>query len=512
MKKLMIVLLLLPAPALAQEALKIDPLTLVALQEARSIEAALDLFPGWDFSTAPVLLYRPGVQDVLLNTINPPHGFTRHNGPSPLGDEPIWVRNDSTHFDLDGQNTATELDGERTLVVADPMSQMRNDIRYFAGMPAEQQDRWLENWSFLGSPYDLITIMLHEGFHVHQYAQGDKFANESLIAGYPLFDAQNNALQMLEGLILLDAARGLLNPDLALRLFAAVRTTRHAALGPDLAGYELANEYVEGLAKYVEYRFYMTGAWLTPNPNTYLMAGFDGYSNLASRFEDQLEFAELVIRGEIAVNNDRFGAGNLRFRLYPMGALQGLLLDKVMPEWTSRIFDEDVFPSTLLVEAAGLDEAGLETALTGAKSRYDYEAIRAKKEAYEQEGKAAAQDKMQDILKTEQTLVRIQYGAVTDESPDLGFTPFGVTPLGNGKAIYDLVPISADFGNSSSLSVKDITPVVVDTESREILFAIAVPAAEIAVVDDTIKTEAFDLVGTIDEITINGNEVSIELQ
>ncbi|MEO0560252.1 MAG: hypothetical protein AAF170_18960, partial [Bacteroidota bacterium] len=129
MKRLLLALLLLPSLASAQDALRIDPMTLVALREARSIAATLDLFPRWDFSTAPVLLYRPGVQDVVLNLPDPPEGFVRYTGPSPLGDEPIWVRNDSTLFSLDAQNTAAELDGHRVLVVADPMSQMRNQLR-----------------------------------------------------------------------------------------------------------------------------------------------------------------------------------------------------------------------------------------------------------------------------------------------------------------------------------------------------------------------------------------------
>ncbi|MFK7847680.1 MAG: hypothetical protein AB8G77_20475 [Rhodothermales bacterium] len=512
MKKLLLALLFfMPAPTFAQQALKIDPLTLVAVREARSIEASLDLFPGWDFSTAPVLLYRPGVQDVLLNTTDPPDGFTLYDGHSPLENEPIWIRNDSTHFDLDGQNTATQIDGQRVLVVADPASQMRNDIRAFAGMASDQQERWLENWSFLGSPYDLITIMLHEGFHVHQYAKGEKFADESLIASYPLYDATNNAMQALEGLILLDAARGAIDPAMALRLFAAVRSTRHARLGAELTGYELANEYVEGLAKYVEYRFYMTGASLVPHPETYLMAGFDGYDRLAERFDDQLEFAELVIRGEIAVNNDRFGAGNLRFRLYPMGALQGLLLDQVFPDWTGRIFDPGVFPSTMLVEAAGLSASEADAALDEAKAQYGYDSLFQKKEVYEQEGLAAAQNKATSLVETGQTLVRIQYGALSDESPDLGFTPFGVTPLGNGQAIYELVPINADFGEASSLSVKIVTPVLVDTVKREILFSVDMPAHEIIAAEGEIKTDAFDLIGGIKKVSTAGNEVSIEL-
>ena len=512
MKRLLLALCLLPAAASAQDALRIDPLTLVALREARSVADALDLFPGWDFRSAPVLLYRPGVQDVLLGMPDPPDGFVRYAGPSPLGDEPIWVRNDSTRFDLDGQNTAAELDGRRVLVVADPASQMRSQLRMAAGMPRERQDAWLDDWSFLGSPYDLLTLLLHEGFHVHQYAQGATFADESLIARYPLYEATNNALQELEGLILLAAARGETPPDVALRQFAAVRSARHAALGPELAGYEMAVEYAEGLAKYVEYRFYQTGASLTPHPETYLLAGFDGYGRLADRFDRQLASAEGLIRAETVVNGDPFGTGNLRLRLYPMGALQALLLDRVAPGWAERIFDPGVFPSTLLVEAAGLSSVEAASALAGAKARYGYDDLLAAKRTYERDGRAAAQAKLDALLGTDRTLVRIAYGAVSDEPPVLTYTSFGVTPLGDGRAIYELVPIRAVFGDDARLSMHVVTPVLVDPERREIVFAVDVPAAEIAAVGGAVATEAFVMDGRVATVTSEDGGLRIELR
>ncbi len=194
-----------------------------------------------------------------------------------------------------------------------------------------------------------------------------------------------------------------------------------------------------------------------------------------------------------------------------MGALQGLLLDQVLPDWTGRIFEPGVFPSTLLVEAAGLGKAGIEATLAEAKAHYDYDALLANKEAYEQEGRAAAQNKMKALLETKQTLVRIQYGALSDTLPDLSFTPFGVTPLGNGQAIYDLVPISADFSATSSLSIKGVTPVLVDKIKREVVFGVDVPAREIVAFDGAVTTAAFELIGGISEITIAGDESIITL-
>ena len=47
----------------------------------------------------------------------------------------------------------------------------------------------------------------------------------------------------------------------------------------------------------------------------------------------------------------------IRFRLYDMGAAQGLLLDDVAPNWKSRIFAPGVYLTDLLVEAMHLSLA-----------------------------------------------------------------------------------------------------------------------------------------------------------
>ena len=513
---LLVTILLSSSSASAQDVLRIDPMTLVALQEARNASSELELFPGWDFARAPVLLYRPGVQDVLLNHPSPPDGFIRYTGRHPLGNEVFHVRNDSTHFDLDGQNTADEVGGERVLIVADPVSTMRSQLQSLPFMPDDAREEWLANWSFLGSPYDLITTILHEGFHVYQYEQTDKFADETIITRYPLLDPVNNALHEVEGAILLAAAR---SDDAAfqheaLRHFAAVRMTRHARLAPDVADYEMRNEYVEGLAKYIEYRFYKDGHGLTAAPEMYLDEGFSGYGDrLAERMEEQHMFSERLFTGDIAVNNDRFGAGNLRFKLYPMGALEGLLLDAVAPSWKSRIFEPGVYQSTLLVDAAALSDADRERLVQEAKLKYGYDKAYVRRQIYENEGLEAANSQLKAILDTERTLVRISYGDIADSAPGLSFTPFGVTRLSDTRTIYTMVPIGARFSDSSRLRMNIATPVLVDQDRKEVVFAVPTSTDGFTEGDVTgVHVQDFDLTGDPMNVTIDGNEVTIALQ
>ena len=502
--------------AQSHEALRIDPMLLVALQEARHVADTLDLFPGWDFSEAPVLLYRPGVQDVLLNMSHPPEGFVRYEGPHPLGDEGIYIRNDSTHFDIDGQNTVIELEGQWVLVVADAASQMRNQLRTLTRMTAEQQAEWLANWSFLFSPYDALTTMLHEGFHAYQYRNADKFADESVIARYPLLDVENNALHQLEGHILRTGVTTTSEAERreALRQFAAVRAARHARLAPRFVDYELRNEFTEGLAKYIEYAFYQQGRMLQPRPDMYLASGFHGYGEqLDIKFAEELDFAERMIAGEIAVNNNPFGAGGLRFKLYPLGALQALLLDEVSPGWQTRIFDPEVYQTTLLLEAAGLSSREQGAALEAAKARYGYADILASKEAFRKDGEVAARAQLEALLNTEDTLVRIDYSRHAESLSGMGFTPFGITQIDSTRAIYDMVPISVVFSQAARLQLRHVTPVLVDEETREVIFAVPTPVDAFPKgPHKAVLQDAFSLEETPMQIHVSGNVVQILLE
>lgn len=86
-----------------------------------------------------------------------------------------------------------------------------------------------------------------------------------------------------------------------------------------------------------------------------------------------------------------------------------------------------------------------------------------------------------------------------------------MTPLGNGRTIYNLVPISAAFSTTSNLSIHVVTPVLVDTVKREGIFGVDVPANAIVAVKGAVNTDAFVLTGSVKEVATNGNQVSIVL-
>lgn len=501
--------------------LLIDPLMLSSVKEYRNIIASVgaEIFPGWKANSVPILLYRPHVQELLIGAPRRPAGFSVLTSPTLpfLRGETIYARNDSTVMAVDDQNTSITLDSMRVLVVADQYSRIRSQIRDLLGRPSDIANRRLDEWINVPSPYDELQFLLHEAFHVHQHRLApDKGADEGAVAHYPLLDPTNNALVALEGRILSDALLATDPVDRRTRIaeFVAVRTLRRAALDTASASYEDLNEYSEGLGRYVEFRFMQIGERVKPTPEMYMHTGFTGYRGvLRKKLEGRV--ADIV---RIASNSDnrfgnRYGGGPLRFRLYDMGAAQGLLLDDVAPNWKSRIFAPGVYLTDLLVEAMHLSLAQREAYVSQAKARYGYDTLFANRQAFAAEGRRFIQQRVDAILGTSKTLVTISYAAV-GEKIGMGYTPFGVTAVTDHSAIYDLVPVAVRFANKVVLRMKSVVPLLVDRGERTVTFAVeAPPSAFEGMGAAGLDLAEFTLSGSASTtIAISGNKVRIELK
>lgn len=398
-----------------------------------------------------------------------------YKGFNPLTNQTIYVRNDKTFFDWDDQNTTTEIDGVKVLVVADTYSSMRAQLRgAIMNQPKDFLNNWLDNWDFIGSPYHKLSTILHEGFHVYQeqLAEG-KNANEGSVSQYPLLDPTNNSLSVLEGLILKDALTAK-NQDMILkkaRQFVAVRTHRQSLLDSVFVAYENLNEFAEGTAKYIEYKFFSQGEVLTPIDEMKYVNGFTDYNKeLPEFFKRQLEDMVNIV----AVNDNRFGnkfgAGPLRFKLYYLGACQGLLLDKVMPNWKDEIFNEGIYLSDLLERATGLSEKEKSDLFEITKTEYGYNEIYQEKLEFEKEGKEVVKNKVDAIMKTKNTLVVIDYSG--HKFAGMSYTPFGVTKVEENSAIYEMTPVGIYFDKVPELKSKIAFPVLVNKKEQKVYFSI----------------------------------------
>ena len=497
--------------------LRIDPMLLVSVKEYRNVLETIgpQIYPGWKWNTIPLLLYRPNVQDVLLNATHRPSGFADFTGRTVLSDKTIYARNDSTVKDTDGQNTSMTLDSMRVLVVSDQYSRERQEIEANAGLPVLAQ--WLKNWGFIPSPYDEVEMILHEAFHVHQdrLAPG-KGANEAAVAHYPVMDASNNALVALETRILRDAvlAKEAAQRRARIEQYLAVRTLRRAGLDTASVSYENLNEFSEGTARYVQLRFDQLGERVTPVSEMYLRAGFTGYRGgvLLRRLERRMDEMVKVASFSDDRFGNKFGGGPLRFRLYDTGGAQALLLDEVAPDWKQRIFEPGVYLTDLLAAAIPLSSDQRARLVAQSKAEYGYDSIFVNRQALEAEGRGFIQQRVDRIVNTSQTLVTISYGGAGDIR-GIGYTPFGVTAVNDHTAIYDLVPITVGFPKPVVLRMKSVIPLLIDREAKTVTFAVAsAPALFEGKGASGVDIPELSLSGSPGtKISVVGNKVRIDL-
>jgi len=475
-------LLLLLAQADAPE-LRIDPLLLAAVTEVFGVIARDDnpLWPGWNAADTPVLLYLPGVQDALLNHPRPPAGFRRVTSPLLPSGWTLDLRDGTTQIELDGQNTSTQVNGIETLVVADPISNLRPGLALLLDdpRPVAERTRELTARTLDLDPYDELALVVHEAFHVHQFRRApSKGASEGWLLAYPWLAAENNAHFELEGRTLARALSAT-DPEEAYEValeWLAVRRARRGGLPAQAVAYEDGTEFNEGLAKYVEWRASEAFEGRASGPGLRWARGFHGFERLDA-WRARLRQALLGnCNGEVVVNGDPYGSGGLRFRLYYTGMAIGVLLDRLEVEgWHERILAPGTTLTGLVEEALVPDDADLEAALAQAREAGNYAACLARCQTLERGGQAAAEAALQRIL-AGPALLTLDHAGV-DAQVGFAFTPFGLTKIDPARTIYGQIPLRAELGQAASFQQDAISPVLHDTQARRISFQLARPLA-----------------------------------
>jgi hypothetical protein len=176
-----------------------------------------------------------------------------------------------------------------------------------------------------------VVLTLHEVFHASQATLAPRrFARAMGVYKsenrYPYKDPASSASWTSEGEALADAVRatemkaasGLARKFLDIR----VARRRQIALDLELTSYEQELEWLEGLAKYAEVRFYELAASRTSE------SAYAGYRSGHPFWP--ADWARL--RGNLGGQG-----GDLRF--YLSGAAQAMLLDRLSPGWKTEAFE-----------------------------------------------------------------------------------------------------------------------------------------------------------------------------
>ncbi len=471
--------------------LRVSPLLIAEAAEVWSLIAAEQnpIWPGWNASDTPLLFYLPGEQDVLINHPRPPAGFVPYEGPLRFPSGPILVRDGPTLVEWDGQNTARDINGVPTLVVADPLSNLRLRVRGLLEdpRPAAEKAGTLALSQLAVDPYEQLALVTHEAFHVFQRrAAPDRSANEMLLVHYPVLSVENNVGFALEGAALADALR---SRDAALFRRAvlqwlALRGERRSALPAKAVEYEDGVEFGEGLAKYTEYRLFQVLEGRAPGPALGWAQGFSGYGDLESRREDLVAQMVRHMRGEVAVNNDPYGAAPLRMRLYFSGMAIGALLDRLSSGWKQSILTGDSSLTSLMREAVHASAAETRATLAEARRGADHAALVDAKTRLAHEGRARIDSVLGGIERGPGTAIVIDYSALESPRVGMAFTPFGVLVVDPDRIIYTQVPIQVSFPDGAEVAQTQPSPLLHDKKRRLVRFrlprllaAVEAPAA-----------------------------------
>lgn len=451
--------------------LQIDPLLVRQAAEVWTVVASAEnpVWPGWNASTTPILIYLPGKQDLLINHPNPPQGFVAYAGPVRFPGATMHVKSGPTLIDFDGQNTARDINGVQTLVVADTLSNRRQELE---GLAAQAKST-----SNLGSaidgilrprPIDSMLMFAHEAFHVYQHEKSKKGGNELALLTYPALSAENNAGYVLEAEALAAAVRSQDPKSDAIR-WLAIREARRRHLTPAQVAYEDGTEFNEGLAKYVEWRLLEALRDRKPHAEMWLVQGFSGYTDVDGNQGRLLNQMKGFMSGTTNVNNDPYGASPVRMRLYYSGMAIGALLDRLGADWKAKIMGEATLTSLvrdqLSVSADALDDAWRRESESG-----HYRTTLTSKQDLAQRGEAHISEVLASFDNAPASLT-IDYSALEKPRVGYSFTPFGILRIDDDRRVFRLIPLRGLIG-SLTFSEDGPRPVLDDGRAKRVRFVL----------------------------------------
>jgi len=381
-------------------------------------------------------------------------------------------------------------------VVADTLSNLRQQVFGMVADPRPAQEKFqtITPSSLATDPYDQLAMVVHEDFHGYQHKMApDKGASEYLLLYYPVLSVSNNVDFALEGSALVDALRSTDATQLrhaALR-WLALRKERRAQLPAKAIEYEDGVEFVEGTAKYTEYRLFQVLEGRKPGAALNWAQGFNGFDNLASQRQQLIEKMVQNMSGKVIVNNDPYGTAPVRMRLYYSGMGMAALLDRLMPGWQSRIFAADTSLTSLLEEALKATQEEMDAALKDEKSKPEYAELVREKTKLADEGKAHIEIVRKQIEEGPGVGLTVDYSQLASPRVGVGFTPFGITVIDADRTIFTQVPIAVRFGKQGELSQTQPAPLLRDSNRKLVRFRLpqSVTKAEVEKKLESIPTD-----------------------
>ncbi|HCC70183.1 MAG TPA: hypothetical protein DEQ09_03410 [Bacteroidales bacterium] len=317
---------------------------------------ANEIWPGYDLSVNPYIVYLPDEFVLYVNANKPPEGFEPYPSNWPDLGTTVYIYY-GVYKDLIGQFSFDyQIDTITTFAMGLPKNLL---------------------FSFDNPSYILLSSTIHEGFHQYQHSHFGEipWAREEK---YPILNVENTALASLEMQILEDALKAMFDKnspkmEVLLKQFAAVRDYRWKLSDSYIRKYEQGQEINEGTARYVEMKSVGCFLKLDYNKiNNNLLTDIEKDHADISIKKLLIEDMESRLTGIAVAPEDM-----LRNRIYPVGAFLGFMLDALQIDWKTKFqsAESEVSFHDMLIEHFPVDTTHLENYLISAKKTYHYQNI-----------------------------------------------------------------------------------------------------------------------------------------
>lgn len=332
---------------------------------------------------------------------------------------------------------------------------------YFSTEPDNKNNetfvwRLIDDYFLNHSLEENLVITFHEAFHAFQRdanRKGRKWSAENamLVFEYQESSARSNALFIIESRILRLALQSKNKSDLKekVRQFLAIRRLRQSEIEPHFVEFEKGAELNEGLAEYVGTKAVSLGMeaarqkqisvpFTEPDVETYLSKKFEMLDSITKVGQ------------------------NIRRKFYYTGSAQGFLLDRLMPDWKTKVQMEGKSLQELL--EAGIGKLSQPKEVNPFLSKYGYEKILAEEEIAVAQRNTNNQRLLGNTLNQKGRKYVIDYSALSKPAGISNFDPMNVTMITLKMRIHTR---NVTFTGENSFTAIFSQPVVEDLETRQ---------------------------------------------
>lgn len=396
-----------------------------------------------------------------------------------------------------------------------------NEIR-FTNNIEKKRPSWAVGDDFFTkhSVEDDLVMTFHEAFHGFQRDRTRKglewrAENTEVVFEYPEHSARNSALFNIEGRILFSALQShdVKTLKKKIRQFLTVRRLRQSELEPTVVIFEKDAELNEGLAEYAGTKAVLVGIEAVKQKRISIPFQFrNGNDYIHKKFER----LDLITRAK----------GNIRTKFYDTGAAQGLLLDRLMLNWKTRVQEQGATLQDLLEDVTNSVGVNKRDAVKHTLKQYGYVTLLKEEEEIATKKTAEAQAQLNSLLSQKGQRFVIDVSAMGKLGELQSFDPWNLIVINRDLRVHKR---TLDVTEEGYYKANFKQPVVEDRGKKQYITISAPDETQAILIDDVpldttkpgekqfmkklvITGARFNLEAKAGQVIVNDDEITIKIR